>query len=58
MSEENVVLYNFETPKGVWENVVSYNILTLNFIKSLFKADVMSQYYIGRCYAWQMLFAI
>ena len=55
-SEENV-LYNFETPKGVWENV-SYNILTFNFIKSLFKADVMPQCYMGRCYAWQMLFGI
>ena len=28
-SEENDVLYNFETPKCVWENVVSYNVLTL-----------------------------
>ena len=26
-SEENVVLYDFETPEGVWENVMSYNIL-------------------------------
>ena len=32
--------------------------LTLNFIKPLFKADVVPQCYIGRCYAWQMLFAI
>ena len=29
-SEENV-LYNFEIPDGVWENVVSCNILTLCF---------------------------
>ena len=28
-SEENVVLYNFETHDVVWENVVSCNILTL-----------------------------
>ena len=34
-SEENVVLYNFETPQGVWENVVSCNILTLNFYKTI-----------------------
>ena len=25
-SEENVVLYNLETPDGVWENVLIYNI--------------------------------
>ena len=37
---------------------MSYNILTLNFIRSLFKADVMPQCYIGRCYAWQMLFTM
>ena len=55
-SEENV-LYNFETPEGVWENV-SYNILTFIFIKPLFETDVMPQCYIGRCFAWQMLFAI
>ena len=29
---------------------LTYNILTLVFIKSLFKADVMPQCYIGRCY--------
>ena len=57
-SEENVVLYNFETPKGVWENVLTYNILTLIFIKSLFRADVMPQCCTGRYYAWQLLFAI
>ena len=57
-SEENVVLYNSEMPKGVWENVVSCNILTLLFLKTVFKADVMPQCCIGRCYAWQMLFAI
>ena len=57
-SKENVVLYNFETPGSVWENVVSYNILTLVFIKPLFKADVLPQCYIGSSYAWQMLFAI
>ena len=57
-SEENVVLYNFETPKGVWENVVSCNILTLLFLKTLFKTDVMPQCCLGRCYAWQMPFAI
>ena len=34
-SEENVVLNNFETSKGVWENVVSCNILTLNFYKTI-----------------------
>ena len=51
----NIILKHL---KGVWENVVSYNILILNFIRSLFKADVMPQCYIGRCYAWQMLFAI
>ena len=57
-SEENVVIYNFETPKGVWENVVSCNIWHLIFTKTLFKAQVMPQCYIGRCYAWHMLFAI
>ena len=25
-SEENVVLYNFETPEDVWENILTYNI--------------------------------
>ena len=49
-SEENVVLYNFETPEGVWENVMSYNILTLIFIKPLFETDVMPQCYVGRCF--------
>ena len=49
-SEENVVLYNFETPEGVWENVMSYNILTLIFIKPLFETDVMPQCYVGKCF--------
>ena len=40
-SEENVVLYNFETPDGVWKNVVSCNILTLCFLKHVY----------GRCCA-------
>ena len=57
-SEENVILYNFETPEGVWENVLTYNILTLIFIKPLFKADVMPQCCTGTCYAWQMLLAM
>ena len=39
-SEENV-LYNFDTPDGVWENVLSCNILTLYFLKTFLRADVM-----------------
>ena len=52
-SEENV-LYNFETPEGVWENVVSCSIMTF-FLKhylrqmlclNVVQADVLP----GRCY--------
>ena len=41
-SEENVVLHNFETPKSVWENVVTNNIFIFIFVKS----------FLGRCYAF------
>ena len=42
--------------RGLWENVVSYNILTFIFIKSFLKAAyVMPFCNVGRCYAWQML---
>ena len=36
--------------RGVWENVVSYNILTFIFIKSFLKAYVMPFCNVGRCY--------
>ena len=46
-SVENVFIYNFVTPNGVWENVLLYNIDTC-FLITL----------IGRCYAflysWQI----
>ena len=39
--KENVVLYNFETPQGVWECFRHIIFLTL----------VFKNYYLGRCYA-------
>ena len=45
-SVENVYIYNFVTPNGVWENVFLYNIDTY-FLLSL----------LGRCYALLYKFA-
>ena len=47
-SVENVFIYNFVTPNGVWENVFLYNIDTYFYYHCL--ADVMPYCVIGRCF--------
>ena len=44
--------------KGVWENVMTYNILMFCFYKIIFKADVMPFIIVdvisGRCYSHEI----
>ena len=57
-SEENVVLYKFDIPDGVWENIISSNIWTLMVFLNILRADVMPQCYVGRCFALADVIAI
>ena len=44
------MIYNFVTPKGVWENVLPYNIDTCFFYYYHCLADIMPYCVIGRCF--------